>query len=187
MENPTVRRKSNRLGITRLGVEEVGQEAQGNQNNLHGWASKTQRGGGGHRAPTSLKSHGFLLVPARLLEPWSWGLLQAGSQPALSHWKHPPRRDKETRRARQASGAIRLLVSLSYRSASVPQRPLTRMQAATTSATVETRFFPTLTPTPADLHQLSFQHKPKGSSREPPPPQPRPDTRAEVTRTRSTH
>lgn len=128
-----------------------------------------------------------LLVPARLLEPWSWGLLQAGSQPALSHWKHPPRRDKETRRARQASGAIRLLASLSYRSASVPQRPLTRMQAATTSATVETRFFPTLTPTPADLHQLSFQHKPKGSSREPPPPQPRPDTRAEVTRTRSTH
>lgn len=149
---------------------------------MQGWASKTHRGGGGHRAPTSPRSHAFLLVPGRLLEPWSWGLLQAARQPALSHWKRPSRKDKKTQRAGQASGAIRLPASLSYRSASVPQKPLTRMQAATTSATVETRFFSTLTPTPADLHQLSFQHKPKGSSREPPPPQLRPNTRAEVTR-----
>lgn len=55
-----------------------------------------------------------------------------------------------------------------YHSTSVPKRPLTRIQAATISMAVATRLFLALTSTPASLHQLSFQRKPKGSSQETP-------------------
>lgn len=155
---------------------------RGNQNNLHVWASKTHGGGRGHRAPTSPRTRG--LLPGHLLEPRSSGLPQAGHQPALSLWKRPRSRDKETRRSGQALRAPRLPASPSHHPTSGPKQPLTRMQAATTPAAVAPRLCPALTSTRVDPHQLSFQSKPQSRSREPPPPQLRP-VPAEVTRTLS--
>lgn len=142
LENPTVQGKPKGLGETRQGVVGVGQEARGGTRKTKtvcaSGPAKQHRGtaGGEHLAPPSPGSWG----PLHLREPGFWDLLRAGRLPALLLWMRPRKRDK-TWRARRVARAPGLPSPLAYHPAG-PQGPLTRTQAAITSAAVVSRLFP---------------------------------------------
>lgn len=142
----------------------MGQEAQGGTRETKticksGPVKSTGAGeaeGTAHQT-TSALTREILLVPGRLLKPRSWGLLQAGSLPARyletpSEERDGDQKGRISSRGYQAFSFSTLTFHL------CPPAPLTRMQAATTSAAVATRLFPALTSAPASPHQLSFQH-----------------------------
>lgn len=139
---------------------------QRNQNNLHVWASRRRR----RRArrthqPQDPRAPARSPLGASVLGP----LASRASTRPLTLEAPSEEREADPATGTSARG-YQAASSPSYHPTSVPKQPLTRMQAATTSTAVATRLFPALTSTRVDPHQLSFQSKPKSSSREPPPP-----------------
>lgn len=166
MDNPTVQgqpkpTRGHQAGSGGGGTGSEGRD-QGNQNSSRVRASKNRGGRGGrrgrHRAPISPAS----AAPSGARPPFGTSLLGSWASPRRLTLQVPSE-DREG--PDKCPGATKLPSSLSRRPASVPQPPLTGMQAATTWAAVATRLFPARTSTPAGPHQLSFQHKQKSSGR----------------------